>query len=352
MNNNGCAGLLPAPSPMTTDSDPNAPLTGSTPLLNIAAVERETRIAKDTLRVWERRYGFPDPQRDANGERLYPLDQVARLRTVKRLLDAGHRPGRVVPLDPVALQRLDAVGEPASQRVYPNLAVAAADDALAELLALVHAHDPQSLRRLLTQRLLGQGLARFVAMTAVPLVHAIGREWSSGRMAVFEEHLASDVIDTVLRNALASSPEPGPLGRPRVLLSTLQGEHHGLGLLMAQAMFAVEGCACVSLGCQTPTRDLVEAARALRSDIVVVSASAASVPAALGQALADLRALLPVDVALWAGQPHASLQRRGVAGVDLLAEIGAIAPQLELWRQAQAVPAGAQAQAGPGAARA
>lgn len=319
---------------------------------SIAAVERDTGLSKDTLRVWERRYGFPDPQRDANGERLYPLDQVTRLRTVKRLLDAGHRPGRVVPLDPVALQRLDAVGEPAAQRVYSNLTVAAAEDALAELLALVHAHDPQSLRRVLTQRLLGQGLARFVAMTAVPLVHAIGREWSSGRMAVFEEHLASDVIDTVLRNALASSPEPGPLGRPRVLLSTLQGEHHGLGLLMAQAMFAVEGCACVSLGCQTPTRDLVEAARALRSDIVVVSASAASVPAVLGQALADLRALLPVDVALWAGQPHASLQRRGVAGVELLAEIGAIAPQLELWRQAQAVPAGTQAQADPGAARA
>ena len=44
--------------------------------LPIAAVERDTGLAKDTLRVWERRYGFPQPGRDANGERTYPLEQV------------------------------------------------------------------------------------------------------------------------------------------------------------------------------------------------------------------------------------------------------------------------------------
>ena len=64
--------------------------------LSIAAVERDTGLSKDTLRVWERRYGFPLPHRDALGERSYPFDQVERLRTIKRLLDAGHRPGRVV----------------------------------------------------------------------------------------------------------------------------------------------------------------------------------------------------------------------------------------------------------------
>jgi DNA-binding transcriptional MerR regulator len=39
---------------------------------SIAAVERDTGIGKDTLRVWERRYGFPQPGRDSFGERSYP----------------------------------------------------------------------------------------------------------------------------------------------------------------------------------------------------------------------------------------------------------------------------------------
>ncbi|MBK8767339.1 MAG: MerR family transcriptional regulator, partial [Burkholderiaceae bacterium] len=29
--------------------------------LSISAVERDTGLSKDTLRVWERRYGFPLP---------------------------------------------------------------------------------------------------------------------------------------------------------------------------------------------------------------------------------------------------------------------------------------------------
>ena len=45
--------------------------------MSIAAVERDCGLAKDTLRVWERRYGFPIPLWDRNDERLYPANQVA-----------------------------------------------------------------------------------------------------------------------------------------------------------------------------------------------------------------------------------------------------------------------------------
>jgi DNA-binding transcriptional MerR regulator len=72
--------------------------------LTISAVERELGIGKDTLRVWERRYGFPNPKRDANGERRYPPDQVARLRLVRRLLDQGMRPHQLLSLPADALE--------------------------------------------------------------------------------------------------------------------------------------------------------------------------------------------------------------------------------------------------------
>ena len=49
----------------------------------IADVERDTGLSKDTLRVWERRYGFPDPTRDAVGERRYDDAQLLRLRQGK-----------------------------------------------------------------------------------------------------------------------------------------------------------------------------------------------------------------------------------------------------------------------------
>ena len=61
-------------------------------LFNIGVVERETGIGKDTLRVWEKRYGFPLPVRDQHEDRLYPAEQVDQLRLIKRLLDIGMRP--------------------------------------------------------------------------------------------------------------------------------------------------------------------------------------------------------------------------------------------------------------------
>ncbi|MFO1371819.1 MAG: MerR family transcriptional regulator [Candidatus Competibacteraceae bacterium] len=48
-------------------------------VFNIAIVERDTGLSKDVLRMWERRYGFPKPDRDAHGDRIYPADQVERL---------------------------------------------------------------------------------------------------------------------------------------------------------------------------------------------------------------------------------------------------------------------------------
>ena len=64
--------------------------------LNISAAERETGLSKDVLRMWERRYGFPHPTRDDNAERRYPADQVAKLRAIKRLMETGMRPGKLI----------------------------------------------------------------------------------------------------------------------------------------------------------------------------------------------------------------------------------------------------------------
>src|SRR5436305_14195846 len=74
----------------------NKPIAGSGLLLNISAVERETGLSKDVLRMWERRYGFPKPGRDENGERQYTVAEVTKLRSIKRLMDVGTRPGKIV----------------------------------------------------------------------------------------------------------------------------------------------------------------------------------------------------------------------------------------------------------------
>ena len=282
--------------------------------LSIAAVERDSGLSKDTLRVWERRYGFPQPTRDAIGERAYPLDQVERLRIVKRLLDAGHRPGRVVALPLAALQQLAESTVDHPRRAMP--AVLEASELL-QMVDLIRAHDVPALRQTLARQLARQGVRGFVVDVVAPLNLAVGDAWMRGQLQIFEEHLYSELIQSALRQALATIPAAAA-DAPRVLLTTLPGEPHGLGLLMAEAILALEGCSCVSLGVQTPVLEIVQAARALRADIVALGFTGCLALKQMLDGLAELRAGLPPPVQVWAGGRAPGLQRRPVDGVLLL----------------------------------
>ncbi len=296
--------------------------------LSIAAVERDTGLSKDTLRVWERRYGFPAPGRDAIGERAYTLDQVEKLRVIKRLMDAGHRPGRVVQLPFTDLQCLsDSIGDKPARA--PEAVLAAAD--VQAHIALIRAHDMPALRAELTRLLSRFGVARFVIEVVGPLNSAVGDAWLRGQMEIFEEHAYTETVQVVLRQAIASIPEPAGAGSPRVLLSTFPGEPHGLGLLMAEAMFALEGCACVSLGVQTPLWDTALAAKAYRSDIVALSFTGCMNPNQVVTGLTELRQKLPPAVRVWAGGSAPVLYRRPVAGVQPMSALDAVAGEIRRW---------------------
>jgi DNA-binding transcriptional MerR regulator/methylmalonyl-CoA mutase cobalamin-binding subunit len=296
--------------------------------LSIAAAERDTGLTKDTLRVWERRYGFPRPDRDGGGERAYPLEQVEKLRVVKRLMDAGHRPGRLVSMPIEELVRLsestgDAPRRSAGSGPLPDLKAC---------LALMRSHDVDALRRQLLQTQMRMGLARFVIEVVMPLNTMVGDAWMRGQMEIFEEHAYIECLHGLLRQALAGLPEAAPLDRPRVLLTTLPGEPHGLGLLLAQALLALEGARVVSLGVQTPVWDISLAAAAHRSDIVALGFTGCMNPNQVVDGLSELRSKLPPAVELWVGGSAPVLHRRTVDGVMAFSSLEDIRPQIERWR--------------------
>jgi len=57
--------------------------------LSIAQTARRIGVSAAVLRVWELRYGWPRPERDALGYRRYPLPLITLLERVKAELDLG-----------------------------------------------------------------------------------------------------------------------------------------------------------------------------------------------------------------------------------------------------------------------
>ena len=296
-------------------------------LCSISDVERDIGVAKETLRVWERRYGFPQPQRDANGERVYPPDQVHRLSLVKRLLDQGYRPGKIMGLDTAELAELGA--KPGTAAPARGLD----DPEIAACIALLRAHKVSELRQRLSQSMLLMGLQRCVTELIAPLTTAVGMAWARGEVAVFEEHLFSEMLQGVMRNAIfAATQQAGHAqATPRVLLTTVPQERHGLGLLMAEALLALEGAHCVSLGVQTPLGDIVQAARAQRADIVALSFSGVTSPRAAVDNVNELRSRLLEQAEVWAGGAGVEMARRHLAPGSVL-DLAAIPAAVARWR--------------------
>lgn len=294
---------------------------------SISDVERETGVPKETLRVWERRYNFPQPERDGNGERMYPLEQVARLRVVKRLLDMGYRPGKIMQLSTEELSNM------ASKSGTGSIAGDAGDPVLRQCLAMIKAHQMHELRQKMAQSLLQLGLRRFVLELVAPLTTLVGETWAAGGLAIFEEHLFAEMLQSVMRNAIFSANQQ--VGHadavPRILLTTVPQERHGLGLLMAEALFALEGAHCVSLGVQTPLADIVEAARVQRADIVALSFSSVMSPRAAVDNVIELQSRLGDRVQVWAGGSCAALARRQL-GPNRVLDLHDIDAAVGRWR--------------------
>ncbi|HEV2686504.1 MAG TPA: MerR family transcriptional regulator [Actinomycetota bacterium] len=290
---------------------------------NISAVERETGLSKDVLRIWERRYGFPRPGRDENAERQYTGDELARLRTIKRLMDTGLRPGKLVR------QSFDELNALAERRIRPRRE-APAPAVETDVLALLKGHDAVGLHTALTSLLLRQGVQRFVVDIVAPLNRAVGEAWMRGELQVFEEHLYSEQVQLSLRSAINAFPLSS--GAPRVLLTTVPGEQHGIGLLMAEALLCPEGAQCVSLGTQTPFDDVRRAAIAYKAQVVAVSFSSAFPLRQVGDAISTLRRTLPHAVALWIGGEVTRRLRKTPAGVRIIPDIADALSALQAWR--------------------
>jgi DNA-binding transcriptional MerR regulator/methylmalonyl-CoA mutase cobalamin-binding subunit len=291
--------------------------------LNISAVERDTGLSKDVLRMWERRYGFPKPGRDDNGERQYTTADVGKLRAMKRLMDVGLRPGKLIGL---SLSELNAMADARAPARRDDLAPALERD----VLTMLQTHDVAALQSALTSLLMRQGLTRFVLDTVTPLNRAVGDAWMRGELQVFEEHLYTEQLHIALRAAINAFPRQG--GAPRILLTTFPAELHGLALLMVEAIMVPEGVQCISLGPQTPLEDIRRAAVAHKAHIVALSFSAAFPLRQATDGLATLRRELPAHVTLWAGGEMTARVRKTLPGVVLIPDLGSTIGALRSWR--------------------
>ena len=277
--------------------------------------------------MWERRYGFPCPERDAQGDRIYPPDQVNKLRVVRRLIDAGFRPGKIVNLGLIELEQLVNSHQPANLQVTtkspPHLEQ--------ELLAVLKSRDPYAVSQYLNHQLIRMGLEAFVLDLMQHANSFVGDAWMRGVIEIYEEHLYTEQVQNIVRNAM-SNLRPSSQ-KPRIMLTTAPEEHHTLGIMMVEALLRLDEVDAISFGAQMPIRDIHNAVTRHQVDVVLLSFSASFPSNRAIEFLEELRFRLPLSVAIWTGGGALRSSRREIEDVHVIGSLESVRTSVLQWRR-------------------
>jgi DNA-binding transcriptional MerR regulator len=260
---------------------------------SIKAVSQATGLTVETLRAWERRYQVVRPSRDGSGRRTYSAADVSRLRLLRAGTERGHTISRLAPLADEELAKLvaDAGGHgrsPARGQSYIDRAI---DAALRS--------DPVGVEEVLSSAIALLFPNEVVNTVLVPLAREVGERWHRGELSIAQEHMVTDIVRRLVISQSRSFARSD--AGPTLVLATLSGEPHELGILMCGWIAATRRLRTQFLGTDCPAAEIARFALDVEARAVLVSlVLPESVIPAIGQ-LQELARHLERRCELWIG---------------------------------------------------
>jgi methanogenic corrinoid protein MtbC1 len=287
--------------------------------LSIGSLSSATGVPVDTLRTWERRYGFPTPTaRTGGSHRRYAAETIGEVQLIVRALELGHRPSAVVGRDPSELRRLVNSAMPSPSSVASE---AESDRlVLARWLELSRHMDGEGLSGEFHRSLAEMPALSFLERRMGPYLQAMGEQWARGLLRVSHEHFASERVREFLTAQWRGANDGQRSRSATAVLATPPGERHALGLHMAAWVVALAGVHVVFIGADTPVAEVAFAAERYAARGVVLSV-AAGFAGDLEALLKELGGLLPANVSVAVGgdgsdkSVHSALRLNGFRGL-------------------------------------
>ena len=297
----------------------------------IQVVSRRTGLSQDVIRAWERRYAAVVPGRTVTQRRLYSDQDVERLVLLKRATEAGRTISEAVRLGNAELAALLEAEDVAAARAPSGERSAAGgleQGHLERCLQAAENADPSRLRVFLASAAEDLGRPALIEAVLVPLMEAIGDRWEHGSMEIYQEHLATMVVRSLL-DSLAQ-PDPRSLAGPGIVVATPAGQLHEMGALVAAAVATAAGWRVSYLGCSLPAGDIAACARRAGARAVALGVSYPAGDAAVAAELRTLRDLLPRETDLMVGGRAAASYREALdqAGVCWITDIRSLREEL------------------------
>lgn len=223
-----------------------------------------TSIPAASLRNWEKRYGFPKPERTDGGHRYYCSRDVEFLRQVLRWIEEG------VPLHQVA-QRYDSFGLSQGESpgaVRPDLIddVQYRTELIYKSLLNLDTINVQQHYQILVAKLAPEQLFDRVFEL---ILRRLGEDWVQGKVSIAQEHFASAFVRNKLSAFLAI--DFPSTQKQKIIAATLSEERHEGGLMLVTAHLKFRGYPVFYFGADLPFEDLQKVCQELKPQVIALS---------------------------------------------------------------------------------
>ena len=259
-------------------------------ILAIGDVARATGISVYKLRIWERRYQFPEPLKLPSGHRRYTEHSIEHLKLVKIALDTGTRISKLVRMSFHDLVHLVKTSN--HQKSIDDLE-------FYRIVAKLKDWDEKALLKVFENEWNKDGPMNFINNCAAKLVVRVGQAWEQGSISAAEEHFVSEALGKFLSQKWMNTNST--LSGKSVILTTLENESHSFGLHFCAITANQAKVKVINLGPSLPVEDISSAITKGYSSAVCISISSNYPPTEALAKLKRLRKMLPSNIHIVTG---------------------------------------------------
>lgn len=211
----------------------------------MAQIVALTGVKAHTLRKWETRYNFLEPERTDTNIRYYSDKQLKKLMNIGILTRNGYR-----------ISKIDKMSdEEIHKHIATTLIESSEEDDISALIISALEMDEVTFDSILKEQIVKRGLLQTTTQIIYPFLNQIGVLWGINKVMPAQEHFVSNLIKKKMFAAIDALPYPKE-NAPVILMFLTENEHHEIGLLLAYYMARDLGWKVYYLGQNVPTENI------------------------------------------------------------------------------------------------
>ena len=212
-----------------------------------------TGIKAHTLRKWETRYSFLEPDRTDTNIRFYSDEQLKKLLNISVLTRNGYR-----------ISKIDKMSEAEIHNtISDRLIDGSKEDEISALVLSMIELDEIRFNEILKSLIIKKGLLATTTEVIYPFLHQVGVLWGINKVLPAQEHFISSLIKRKMLSTIDLLPDPQEEAAS-ILMFLTEKEYHEIGLLLAYYIARELGFRVYYLGANVPTENIKQVIEAVK----------------------------------------------------------------------------------------